>query len=78
MKYGYSDETRELISEDMGKDLKYINTTNTHLRDKGFIDKGVNNLRKSTLSKEMEELRKQFVLNGSNGVFIGFTKNGNT
>lgn len=78
LKYGYSDETREIISEDTGKELKYINTTNTFLRDKGFIEKGVNNQRKSSLSAEMEKLRDQFVLNGCNGVFIGFIKNGNT
>lgn len=78
LKYGYSDETRSMISEDTGKNITYINTTNTHLRDLGFIEKGVNNLRKSKLSEEMEKLRKQFITDGNNGVFIGFVKNGNT
>lgn len=66
MKYGFTDEAVQYIKEDEGKKDGDIRVANTHLREKGYLKLGVNNLRKSTLSDELESLRKNFVLENKN------------
>lgn len=59
LKYGFSPETKKIAAEDTGKRIEYINSINTHLRDKGFL---VENKYKDTdLSPDMLMLRKSFV-----------------
>lgn len=62
IKYGYSKETQEMIIEDTGKKLGAIKTTETLLRQKGFLLKGELNQRKTRLSPEMEAVRRNYVL----------------
>ena len=62
IKFGYSKETQEMIIEDTGKKLGAIKTTETLLRKKGFLLKGEMNQRKSSLSPEMEGLRRNYIL----------------
>lgn len=73
IKYGYTDEAKEYIIEDyldesniknLDSNLKKkldqrIRTANVDLRDLGFLNHGLNNMRKSRLSDEMEFLRKK-------------------
>lgn len=61
IKYGFTEEAFQYIKEDENKKDGDIKVANVHLRDKGFLLHGVNNERKSTLSKDMEELRRQFI-----------------
>ena len=60
--YGYNKETQEMIMEDLGKSDVNIRVTDTWLRKNGFLNLGVNNKRKSSLSKDMETMRKDFIL----------------
>lgn len=60
--YGYNKETQEMITEDLGKSDVNIRVTDTWLRKNGFLNLGVNNKRKSSLSKDMEMMRKDFIL----------------
>lgn len=60
--YGYNKETQEMIMEDLGKSDVNIRVTDTWLRKNGFLNLGVNNKRKSSLSKDMEIMRKDFIL----------------
>lgn len=60
--YGYNKETQEMIMEDLGKSDVNIRVTDTWLRKNGFLNIGVNNKRKSSLSKDMEMMRKDFIL----------------
>jgi len=60
--YGYNKETQEMIMEDLGKSGVNIRVTDTWLRKNGFLNLGVNNKRKSLLSKDMEMMRKDFIL----------------
>ena len=60
--YGYNKETQEMIMEDLGKSDVNIRVTDTWLRKNGFLNLGVNNKRKSSLSKDMEMMRKDFIL----------------
>ena len=60
--YGYNKETQEMIMEDLGKSDINIRVTDTWLRKNGFLNLGVNNKRKSSLSKDMEMMRKDFIL----------------
>jgi hypothetical protein len=60
--YGYNKETQEMIMEDLGKSDVNIRVTDTWLRKNGFLNLGVNNKRKSSLSKDMEMVRKDFIL----------------
>ena len=60
--YGYNKETQEMIMEDLGKSDVNIRVTDTWLRKNGFLNLGINNKRKSSLSKDMEMMRKDFIL----------------
>ena len=60
--YGYNKETQKIIMEDLGKSDVNIRVTDTWLRKNGFLNLGVNNKRKSSLSKDMEMMRKDFIL----------------
>lgn len=60
--YGYNKETQEMIMEDLGKSDVNIRVTDTWLRKNGFLNLGVNNKRKSSLSKDMEMMRTDFIL----------------
>lgn len=60
--YGYSKETQEMVREDLGKSDVNIRVTDTWLRKNGFLNIGISNKRKSSLSKDMEMMRKDFIL----------------
>lgn len=75
IKYGYSKETQEMIIEDTGKKLGAIKTTETLLRQKGFLLKGELNQRKTRLSPEMEAVRRNYVL-GAKKVLALIFENG--
>lgn len=60
--YGYNKETQEMVMEDLGKSDVNIRVTDTWLRKNGFLNLGINNKRKSSLSKDMEMMRKDFIL----------------
>ena len=60
--YGYNKETQKIIMEDLGKSDVNIRVTDTWLRKNGFLNLGINNKRKSSLSKDMEMMRKDFIL----------------
>lgn len=59
LKFGYSPETKKIIVEDTGKRPEYVNTTNTFLREKGFLVE--NRYEECHLSPDMEMLKKFFV-----------------
>lgn len=60
--YGYNKETQEMVREDLGKSDVNIRVTDTWLRKNGFLNIGISNKRKSSLSKDMEMMRKDFIL----------------
>jgi hypothetical protein len=60
---GYSKETKEFIKEDTGKKDGDIRVADLHLRNKGFLDASLTNLRMSKLSSDMESIRSSFILN---------------
>lgn len=66
IKYGYSDEAKQYIKEDELKTDQDIRTADVNLRKKGFLLLGKTNFRKSTLSDEMETLRKCFIEKSGN------------
>jgi hypothetical protein len=66
MYHGYTQEAKDFIKEDEKKTDGQIRVAETHLRDKGFLKLGVLNQRKSTLSPELELLRKNFILDRKN------------
>lgn len=66
IKYGFNEEAVSYIIEDEGKKEGDIRVANTHLRNKGYLLLGVDNLRKSRLSKDMENLRQSFITDKKN------------
>lgn len=62
IKYGFNEEAVSYIKEDEKKTDVDIRVANTHLRSKGYLELGKNNLRKSTLSQDMQNLRNSFIL----------------
>lgn len=59
LKYGYSKDIKTMIAQDTGKRIEYVNTTNTFLRDRGFLIQ--NKYKETYLSEDMEMLRKFFI-----------------
>lgn len=73
--YGYSKETKRIIQEDLGKKEGNIRVVDTSLREKGFLNKGTSNLRKSRLSDDMEQIREEFIIKKKD-VYLLMFKNG--
>lgn len=74
IKYGLTDEAKEFIEESEKKKTGDIRVANTHLRNKGFIIHGVNNLRKSELSPDMLKIRDNFILNKNKLCILVFNR----
>lgn len=74
IKYGYSDETKEYIMENENKKSIDLRVVNTHMRQKGYLNHGVTNMRKSELSADMEKLRNDFILDGKKFCVLFFER----
>ena len=74
IKYGYGDEAKSYIREDENKTRQDIRTADTHLRKNGYLLHGDVNLRKSSLSNDMEGLRKSFIIDKKNLYVLNFKK----
>ncbi len=66
---GYSKETKEFIKEDTGKKDGDIRVADLHLRNKGFLNASLTNLRMSNLSPDMESIRQSFIV-GKKDVYV--------
>lgn len=77
IRYGHSKETREFISEDTGKGLKYISVIDRKLKTKGFLVDDVRNYRRKNLSPDMKKFKDSFVNRGKTFYLINFKKDGN-
>jgi len=62
IKYGFNDEAKQFIMEDEGKKEGDIRVANVHLREKGYLNHGINNQRKSELSPDMAKIRQNFII----------------
>jgi hypothetical protein len=60
---GISDETLEMVSDDLGMKKNYLHGINKHLREKGYLVASKTNLRKFDLNEELKQLRESFVTN---------------
>jgi hypothetical protein len=58
---GLTDETLEMISEDLDKKKNYLHGINKHLRDKGYLISSKTNLRKFDLNEDLKKLRDSFI-----------------
>lgn len=67
--YGFNKEAKETIMKDLGKTENQINTTNTNLRNKGYLFKDRNNRTKGYVSKDLKEMVDIF-LNNKNKVLV--------
>lgn len=78
IKYGYTEEAKEYLREDVGRKQSDIKTTDSLLREKGFLIQSETNKRMSELSEDMEVIRKHFVLGTSSVYLVSFKslKNG--
>lgn len=74
IKYGYSTEVRDMISEDIDKSINNVKVAETSLRKLGFLKKGTRNERKTQLSEDMESLRRQFIIEKKRVLAILFKK----
>ena len=72
--YGYNKETQDMVKEDLGKSDVNIRVTDTWLRKNGFLNLGVKNRRKSSLSKDMETIRKDFITDSKNVYALMFKR----
>lgn len=74
IKYGYSTEVRDMVSEDIDKSINNVKVAETSLRKLGFLKKGTRNERKTELSDDMESLRRQFVIEKKRVLALLFKK----
>jgi hypothetical protein len=72
--YGYCSETKKTVMEDLGIKDGNIRVVDTHLREKGFLNHGKTNQRKSTLSIDMEQLRQSFVIDNKDYYVLTFKR----
>lgn len=62
IRYGYADETKKMIEEDMGKKPNAITQVDFLLKEKGYLEDLPNNYRMKKLNDSLEQIRKQFIL----------------
>lgn len=62
IRYGYNDNTKITIQEDMGKKLNAITQVDFLLKEKGYLEDLPNNYRKKKLNTYLEDIRNKFVL----------------
>lgn len=77
IRYGHSKDTRKAISEDTGKNLKYISVIDRKLKTKGFLVDDTMNYRRKNLSPDMEAFKNSFVTKGKTNYLLSFKKNEN-
>lgn len=61
IRYGYSKETKEMISEDTGKKLNLIIQTDFLLKESGYLEDLENNYRMKKLNPALEKIREKFI-----------------
>lgn len=74
IKYGYGKEAKSYIMEDEKKKSGDIRTADVHLRRNGYVLHGEINMRKSSLSDDMEGIRKNFIIQKKNIYVLNFIK----
>jgi hypothetical protein len=72
--YGYEKETKQMITEYLNKKDGNIRVVDTWLREKGFLEHGRNNKRKSKLSPDMEAIREAFIVNNQDVYVLTFKR----
>lgn len=74
VRYGYSEETKQMIAEDMGKKSNAITQTDFHLKEKGYLEDLENNYRMKRLNPYLEEIRRKFILEKRRVYAVHFKK----
>lgn len=74
VRYGYSDETKTMIEEDMKKKRNAITQVDFTLKEKGYLEDKKNNYRDKQLNPYLENIRKKFILEKKRVYAIHFKK----
>lgn len=74
IRYGYSDDTKQMIQEDMGKKSNAITQVDFLLKEKGYLEDLPNNYRMKKLNPYLEDIRKKFILEKRRVYAIHFKK----
>lgn len=76
IRYGYGDETKKMIEEDMSKKPNAITQVDFLLKEKGYLEDMPNNYRMKKLNSVLEQIRKQFVTDKRKVYALHFKKSG--
>lgn len=74
IRYGYGEETKRMIEEDMNKKSNAITQVDFLLKEKGYLEDLPNNYRMKKLNPSLEEIRKQFILGKRRVYALHFNK----
>lgn len=74
MRFGYSTETKKIITEDLGKSPDTITQATFYLKKKGYLVDSKTNMSKKRLSKGLQEIKDDFIDGSKKILAIGFKR----
>jgi len=72
MRFGYSTDTKKKIKKELSKSLDTITQATFYLTKKGYLVQSKRNFSQKELNKDLERLRKNFILGNKRILAIGF------
>lgn len=72
--FGFNKESKEIVEKELKKNENQINTTNTNLRNKGYLFRDRNNRTKGYVLKDLQKLADSFIQNPDKLLAIKFDK----
>lgn len=72
MRFGYSTDTKKLIRKNLGKNLDTITQATFYLSKKGYLVQSKKNFSQKELNKDLERIRRNFILGDKKILSIGF------
>jgi len=72
--HGFNKNTKEIIMSDLKKTEHQINTTNTNLRNKGYLFKDSRNKTKGYVVKDLQDMVDTFLKDGNKVLVTEFRK----
>lgn len=61
---GITEDTINMVCEDLNKKKNYLHGINKHLKDKGYLISSKTNYRKFDLNDDLKQIRKAFLKDG--------------
>lgn len=74
VRYGYGEETKQMIEEDLNKKSNAITQVDFLLKEKGYLEDLPNNYRMKKLNADLQAIREKFIVNKRRVYALHFKK----